>query len=70
MIKKRQSGQDAYERIMAELHVMRLRVIALNRRLRQEIGPAAYAAFETDFAETVRRETDADNVVRLRRRMR
>ena len=53
-----------------EIRQLRHRVIALDQRLKQRIGVAAFAAFEDDFAKQVERQADAVNVVRLRRRVR
>ena len=51
-----------------EIRQLRLRVIALDQRVKRGIGVAAFAAFEDAFAKQVEQEADASNVVRLRRR--
>ena len=53
-----------------ELRALRLRVVALDQRVKQRIGGAAFAAFEDAFARQVHQDADAVNVVSMRRRVR
>ena len=53
-----------------ELRQLRLRVIALDQRVKQRIGAAAFAAFEDNFANQIEQDADTRNVVRLRRGLR
>jgi hypothetical protein len=67
-IRPKQPRSAAY--FEREIRLLRQRVLALDQGLKQDSGATAFAVFENAFAEQVEQDADADNVVRLRRRVR
>jgi hypothetical protein len=53
---------------MQQIHIMKIQVTELERRLREEQGPAAFAAYEQAVARQIG-QADTDNVVDLRGRL-
>jgi hypothetical protein len=65
-IGRRQPKSAAY--FFRQIRLFEIRVTELERRLKREQGPVAFAAYQEAVTAIVQQDADTGNVVRLRRR--